>query len=76
MEIQKRVAQVYALIAENPSISRAAISREINISDNQAKLALEILKDQGIIHREGSDRKGIWVIDKEYCDNNLYNEEE
>lgn len=67
-EIQKRVAQVYALIAKNPSISRAAISREINISDNQARLALEVLKDQGIIHREGSDRKGIWVIDKEYSD--------
>ena len=34
----------------------------MNLSDKQEKLAIEALKDRGIIHREGSDRKGSWII--------------
>ena len=63
--IERRIVQVYSLIQGNPAISRAEIGRHLNISDKQAKLAIEVLKKRAIIHREGSDRKGIWVIDKE-----------
>lgn len=34
------------------------------VSDKQAKLAIEMLKENVIIHREGSDRKGMLIIDK------------
>ena len=64
-EIENRINQVYALISDNPSISRAEIGKRLGISDKQAKLAIEMLKENAIIHREGSDRKGMWIIDKE-----------
>ena len=65
IEIENRINQVYALISDNPSISRAEIGKRLGISDKQAKLAIEMLKENAIIHREGSDRKGMWIIDKE-----------
>ncbi len=65
IEIENRINQVYALISDNPSISRAEMGKRLDISDKQAKLAIETLKENAIIHREGSDRKGMWIIDKE-----------
>jgi len=64
-EIEHRIQQVYALIKENPKISRAEIGRLLGISDKQSKTAIEILKNRGIIHREGSARSGSWIVDNE-----------
>lgn len=61
-EIKRRTAAVYELIANDPSFSRAEISRRLQLSDKQAKLAIEILKERGRIHREGSARKEKWII--------------
>ena len=64
-DIEKRIMQVYELIAINPSISRPEIGQQLNISLKQTRIAVDALKERGIIHREGSARKGLWVIDKE-----------
>lgn len=64
-EIENRIQQVYALIKENPKVSRAEIGRLLGISDKQSKTAIEILKNRGIIHREGSARSGSWIVDNE-----------
>jgi len=44
-------------------ISRADLCKTLSISDNQVRTAIESMKEQGIIHREGSDRSGVWIID-------------
>ena len=62
-EVKQRIAQVYDLIKQNPSISRADLCKTLGISDNQVRTAIESMKEQGIIHREGSDRSGVWIID-------------
>ena len=62
-EVKQRIAQVYDLIKQNPTISRADICKTLSISDNQVRTAIESMKEQGIIHREGSDRSGVWIID-------------
>ncbi len=62
-EVGQRISAVYALIADNPSISRAEIGRRLGLSDKQAKMAIETLKEQDRIHREGSNRNGKWIID-------------
>ncbi len=64
-DIEKRIMQVYELIAINPSISRPEIGQQLNISLKQTRIAVDALKERGIIHREGSARKGLWVIVKE-----------
>lgn len=63
-EIEKRIKLVFELIQKKPSITRAEIGRELHISEKQAKLAIEALKKQGTIHREGSARNGLWKIDQ------------
>lgn len=60
-EITERVDRVYHLIANDPAISRSKIGRELLITDKQVRLALDILKEQGSIHRE----ENRWVIDKD-----------
>ncbi len=63
-EVEKRVGQIYEIIKKEPTISRAEIGRRMRITDEQSRLAIEILKERGGIHREGSARKGNWVVDK------------
>jgi len=57
-KIEMRVVAVMNLIRENPSITRAAIAKKLEITDSQARTAIDMLKDSGKIHREGSDKGG------------------
>ena len=63
-KIDKRIESVLAVIMEKPSISRNEISKTLVISDSKVKSAIEKMKQRGIIHREGSDTNGKWIIDK------------
>ncbi len=62
--VEKRIGQIYEFIKEKPTISRAELGRKMNLSDKQIRTAITSLKERGIIHREGSDRSGMWIIDK------------
>ena len=62
-KIEQRIENVLTLIKENPSISRAEIAKTLGISDSQTKTAIEKMKQRGIIHREGSDTNGKWIVD-------------
>ena len=61
--IERRIERVLEMIKEVPSISRAEIAKALEISDAQAKTAIEKLKERNKIHREGSDTNGKWIID-------------
>ena len=60
--MEKRIGAVLEMIKADPSVSRAEISARMQISDSQARTAIEKLKERGIIRREGSDTNGKWVI--------------
>ena len=61
-EYREDIGAVLEMIKADPSVSRAEISARMQISDSQARTAIEKLKERGIIRREGSDTNGKWVI--------------
>lgn len=61
-EIEIRVAAVLEKIREDNSITMSEIARQLDISPKKVRHAIDILKEQGTIEREGSDRKGRWKI--------------
>ena len=60
-----RRMMVCSLIKENSKASRAYVARTLGISDKQARIIFEYLKENGYIHHEGPDKGGEWIIDKE-----------
>ena len=61
-----RAEAVFNMIEEKPTISRKEISERLHITDKQVRTALKVLNTKGLIHREGPDKGGIWVIDGSY----------
>ena len=61
-EIEERMRSVLEIIKGNPGISRSAISKQLQITDMQVRTAIDKLKNNGKLQREGSDKKGKWII--------------
>lgn len=62
-EIKERVEVALKLVATDPKITVSELASAMNVTRKQAENALKRLKDDGRIHREGSARKGKWIID-------------
>ena len=62
-EIEERAKTLLQLIRDNPKISRSAMALRLNISESQVRTAMDVLKSKNLIHREGSDKEGRWIID-------------
>ena len=60
---KERSDGILRLLQEDPYISTAKISENLNLSRRQVERALNKMKDAGRIHREGSARNGKWIID-------------
>ena len=63
IEIAKRSEAVLTILSEQPEISMLSLSLMLKLSMKQVRVVLEDLKKNGRIHREGTARKGKWVID-------------
>ena len=62
-KINKTQKQIIEIIKENPTITIKELSEVIkNITTSGIKWNLKKMKDNGIIGREGTARKGRWVI--------------
>ncbi len=53
------------LLSETPGITAQEIAQHVGISKRGVEKQLKKLKDAGVISREGSDKRGYWVINKE-----------
>ena len=62
-KIEERIKNVLSLIETNPEMSRSEMAKTLNLTENQVRTATNKLKDRKIIHREGSDTDGKWIID-------------
>ena len=62
-EMNERSNAILVLLRQNPSISRMTIAEITGLSNAQVRKSLDILKKDGKIHREGSDRNGKWIVD-------------
>lgn len=66
----EKVVRLLELIAEKPAITRKELSEALQINPSAVQKHIERLKNEGIISRVGSDKKGSWVItSKENRDN-------
>ena len=53
---------IIKLIKNQPSITQKEIAKELNITRDGVKYNMNVLKELGIVVREGSTKKGIWKI--------------
>ena len=54
--------RLLSMLRRNPLISRRLLADELNISERKIRDSLKILKDSGVIVRQGPDHGGIWRI--------------
>ncbi len=58
----KTIDAILQLIKENPSITRKVLAETVGISPSAIQKHINLLKNEGIIIRNGSDRDGYWEI--------------
>ena len=56
--------QVLIMLDENPSLSASEIAEHIGISKRGVEKQLKKFKELGVISRQGSDKTGLWIINK------------
>ena len=54
--------KIIALIKQNPSVTQKEMAKMLEISREKVKYHIAILKENNLIIREGSTKKGIWKI--------------
>lgn len=52
------------MIEKNSDITRAEMAERLDMSIGGVKHALRRMSEKGMIHFEGSSKKGYWVIDQ------------
>lgn len=57
--------KILGILRKKPEISARGIGEALGINDNRAEYYLRKLKNKGRIIREGSPRKGKWIINEE-----------
>ena len=61
-ERQRNRELVLKILEETPAITLQGLAKELNISRYSVKEHIERLKRDGVIMREGSDRRGKWIL--------------
>lgn len=62
--VPKEQDELLQIIKEVPSISRAALSKKLNISERQVRKIIDRLKEDGVLTRQGGN-SGSWIVNKE-----------
>lgn len=60
--ISENDTKVLNLIRENPSITQAELKEKLQVSIVTVKRLMADLQKRGVIERQGSSRKGKWII--------------
>ena len=60
---QKTTQKIYALIAEDPAVTRRQLAAVLGISSDGVKYHLRKLQEQGLLRRIGSDKGGHWKVE-------------
>jgi len=58
----EKVVRLIELIVEKPNITRKELSEVLQINPSAIQKHIDKLKSEGIISREGSDKKGVWKV--------------
>lgn len=60
----ERINTLLALIKQNPDITLKTLSEKLSVASKTIQRDLDYLKQEGIVERIGSNRKGQWKIIK------------
>lgn len=58
----KRRQAILSIIIENPWVTQTEIMEKLNLSRKQVQWIMQDLQNDGIIVREGTNRKGRWIV--------------
>ena len=58
--------QLLLILDENPSLTASDISERIVVSPRAIEKQIKKFKDLGVIHRRGSRKNGLWIINEIY----------
>ena len=61
-DLSKRNLDVLRLLAQNPELNRAEISRLLSVSTSTVSRALSTLEKKNLIRRKGGRRYGKWIV--------------
>lgn len=56
------MVRLLELIVEKPNITRKELSEALKINPSAVQKHLEKMENEGVISREGSDKKGVWKV--------------
>lgn len=60
--VDKKSIQILELISEDPAYTSVTMAEKLSLSRKTVSQRLKKLKENGVIERIGSDRKGYWKI--------------
>ena len=60
--INERQKAILSMIGTHPSLNRAELAEKINLSLSTLKREIAILRKNGYIDRDGSNKNGHWLI--------------
>ena len=58
----EKAIKLLDLIKGNPTITRKELSDALGINPSAVQKHIDKLKNEGVISREGSDKKGVWKV--------------
>ena len=58
----QRKQAIIELISKTPTITQAQLMKELDLTRKQVQTDIKELQKEGLLIREGSNRKGYWVV--------------
>lgn len=58
----ERKRAILKILAENPMITQTQLMEEMNLTRKQIQNDMKELQKEGVLVREGTNRKGRWVV--------------
>ena len=58
----ERKQAILAILAENPTITQAQLMEEMNLTRKQVQNDMKELQKEGVLVREGTNRRGRWLV--------------
>lgn len=67
-ELKKGVERkkiILKLLEENPTMTQTQLTERLKLTRKQIQTDVKELRDEGILERKGSNRRGYWIVNKE-----------
>ena len=60
----ERKQVILKLLSNNPAMTQAELTEELELTRKQIQSAIKELKSEGALLRKGSNRNGYWIVNK------------